>query len=206
MKYLFSFLTVLAFLTHCAQPAPPESTASFVASPDQDTARYVPLYIHQIPPAEEINNDSTEFGAFGQRLSPPMEKLRAKLLTKSYWVIEGYLDNESSGQQRIAATGQWIQCFDNGTFFGGHWGRQTHAGVWYLHYNHKFPRLILDSNVDRMDGTWDMQGLSPDHSEMSWVRLSGDVFGLPHRSISVRLVELYDRPTKKQFAGVHKGL
>ena len=206
MKYLFSFLAILAFLTHCAQPAPPESTASFVASPDQDTARYVPLYIHQIPPAEEINKDTTEFGGFGPLFAPPMERIEAQVLTNSYWVIEGYADHEGSRQQRIAATGQWIRCLPDGSFHGGHWDRLTHTGVWYLHYNYKFPRLVLDSNVDRLDATWEIQGMSGDQSEMAWVRLSGEVFGQPHRSISVRLIELYDRPTKEQFAGVHQGL
>jgi hypothetical protein len=206
MKYLFSFLTMLAFLTHCAEPAPPESTASFAASPDQDTASYVPLYIHQIPPAEEIDNDSTELGKAGQRFPAPMEKLRAQLLTKSYWVFESYADHSGSKEQIIAGTGQWIQCFENGTFRGGHWERQTHSGVWYLHYNYKHPRLVLDSNVDRMDATWEMQGVSGDQSQMAWVRLSGDVFGVPHRSFHVRLVELFDRPTKEQFEGIHRGL
>jgi hypothetical protein len=93
MKHLLFALVALALLTHCAETAPVESTASFVAGPDQYTARYIPLYIHQIPPAEEINNDSTEFGAFGQFLPPPMDKMEAQVLTNSLWVIEGYADN-----------------------------------------------------------------------------------------------------------------
>lgn len=206
MKYLFFTLVSVVFLAHCSQPTPIESTASFVASPDQDTASYVPLYIHQIPPLEEINNDSTAFGQFEQRLPPPMDRTEAQVLTNSYWVMEGYADHEGSRQQRIAATGQWLRCLPDGSFQGGHWDRQTHSGLWYLHYNYKYPRLLLDSNVDRLDATWEIQGLSGDRSEMAWVRLSGEVFGLPHRSISVRLIELYDRPTKEQFAGVHRGL
>lgn len=206
MKYLFCSLLVLVLLTHCAQPAPVESTASFAASPDQDTAHYVPLYIHQIPPAEEINNDTTAFGAFGPLFPAPMEKSEAQILTNSYWVIEGYADNQASRAQKIAGTGQWLKFSPSGTFSGGHWEKQTHAGVWYLHYNHKFPRLVIDSNVDRLDATWELQAISADRAEMAWVRLSGEAFGFAHPPFSVKLIELYDRPTKEQFAGVHGGL
>lgn len=207
MKYLLFPLAVFALLTHCAPPAPLESTATFAASPDQDTASYVPLYIHQIPPIEEINNgDSTELGAYGQLFAPPMDKIEAQILTNSFWVVEGYADNEASRAQKIAGTGQWLKFLPSGYFHGGHWDRQTHSGVWYIHYNYKHPRLVLDSNVDRLDATWEMQAISGDQAEMAWVRLSGDVFGFPHSPFSIKLIELYDRPTKEQFAGVHQGL
>jgi hypothetical protein len=74
------------------------------------------------------------------------------------------------------------------------------------HYNNKFPRLVLDSNLDRLDATWEMKRISGNQSEMAWVRLSGEAFGFPHRPFHVKLIELFDRPTKKQFAGVHQEL
>lgn len=184
-----------------------ESTASYVSSPDQDTATYIPLYIHKIPAPEELNASTTSVGAFGQVLAPPMDRVEAQMLTKSYWVIEGYADTKASRAQKIAGTGQWIRCFDNGTFYGGHWDRQTHAGSWYLDYStSKYPRLTLDSNVDRMDAVWEMQAIAGDQTEMAWSRISDSKFGPYHRAFSVKLIELYDMPTKAQFAGVHGGL
>ncbi|MFT5998218.1 MAG: hypothetical protein ACI81P_000670 [Neolewinella sp.] len=51
-----------------------------------------------------------------------------------------------------------------------------------------------------------MKRISGNQSEMAWVRLSGEAFGFPHRPFHVKLIELFDRPTKKQFAGVHQEL
>lgn len=214
MKHLFILLFAAFALASCTKTANDgtvpaeelESTASFVASPDQDTAKYVPLYIHKIPAASELNSATTAVGGFGQILAPPMDRLEAQMLCKSYWVVEGYADNDGSRPQKIAGTGQWIRCFPNGTFYGGHWGRQTHAGAWYLDYTQKYPRLTLDSNVDRMDAIWEMQAIAGDQTEMAWVRLSDTNFGFRHRPISAKWIELYDMPTKEQFAGIHSGL
>lgn len=215
MKHLLILLLVAFAATSCNNNAASdgttpveelESTATFAASPDQDTAKYVPLYIHKIPAEDELNSATTAVGGFGQILAPPMDKIEAQMLCKSYWVIEGYADNDGSRPQKIAATGQWIQCFPNGTFYGGHWDRQTHAGAWYLDYTQEHPRLTLDSNVDRMDAIWEMQRISGDQTEMAWVRLSDTNFGVRHRPISAKWIELYDRPTKEQFAGIHGGL
>jgi len=69
-----------------------ESTASFVASPDQDTARYSPLYIHKIPAESELNSPITALGEFGQVIAPSMQRVEEQMLVKSYWVVEGYAD------------------------------------------------------------------------------------------------------------------
>ena len=108
------------------------STASFVSSADQDTAAYIPLYIHDIPAAEELNSFTTSLGSCSPAVVPRLDRQEAILLTKSYWVVDGYADGEASRLQRIAATGQWIRCNPDGTFTGGHWDRQTHFGTWYL--------------------------------------------------------------------------
>jgi hypothetical protein len=98
----------------------------------------------------------------------------------------------------------WIQCFPNGTFRGGHWDKQTHAGAWYLTYNEKHPLLQLDSNVDRMDAIWEIQGLAGDQASIVVVRRN--TFGPSHNSISSKWIELYDRPTREQFKNLHQGL
>lgn len=215
MKKLFYLPLLALFLTACGNDTASDgtvpadqlaSTADFVASADQDTAAYVPLYIHKIPAESEIDNSITSLGSFANLIVPPMEQLHAQMLTKSYWVVEGYADRDGSRAQKIAATGQWLQCFPNGSFRGGHWGKQTHAGAWYLNYQGRFPRLTLDSNVDRLDSVWEIQGVSGDQASMAWIRVNSEGFGLQRRSLSVKLVELYDRPTKEQFAGVHGGL
>lgn len=212
MKYLFLLalgLTVFA----CKDSGPTdgtvpadklESTKDYVASADQDTARHVPLYIHKIPADSELDSQVTAVGEFGQVLQPPMERLEAQALCKSYWVVEGYADSRASRPQKVAATGQWIQCFPNGTFRGGHWDKQTHAGAWYLTYNEKYPLLTLDSNVDRMDATWEIQGFAGDQSAMALVRRN--TFGPRHNAISAKWIELFDRPTREQFRHVHQGL
>ena len=83
MKHLLFFPLLVLLLNGCNNntssdgtvPADQlESTADYVASPDQDTARYVPLYIHRIPAAEELNSATTAVGGFGQILAPPMER------------------------------------------------------------------------------------------------------------------------------------
>lgn len=178
-----------------------ESTASFAASPDQDTARYAPLYIHKMPAPEEINNSVTALGGFGQVLAPPMTLPLAQLLTSDHWVVRGYADLEASRQQRIYATGQWLRFFDNGTFQAGHWDRQTHAGAWYLNPQGKHPRLTLDSNVDALDAVWEIQGYRDE--DIVAVRLQDPGFGAYHRPFSARWMKWASRPTKKQFADFH---
>ena len=213
MKNLFFFLALSLALASCTDPKPSDgtvpadelaSTKDFVASKDQDTARHIPLYIHKIPADSELDTQTTAVGGFGQVIAPPMERLEAQALCKSYWVVEGYADSRASRAQKVAATGQWIQCFPNGTFRGGHWGKQTHAGAWYLTFNEKYPLLQLDSNVDRMDAIWEIQGFAGDQSAMAVVRRN--TFGPHHNSVSSKWIELYDRPTREQFKNVHQGL
>jgi len=213
MKNLFILLALYLCATSCTDPKPSDgtvqadelaSTKDFVASKDQDTARHIPLYIHKIPAEGELDNQTTSVGGFGQTIEPPMDRLEAQALCKSYWVVEGYADSRASRPQKVAATGQWIQCFPNGTFRGGHWDKQTHAGAWYLTYNEKHPLLQLDSNVDRMDAIWEIQGMSGDQASIVVVRRN--TFGPHHNSISSKWIELYDRPTREQFKHVHQGL
>jgi hypothetical protein len=205
MKHLLALLALFLCVASCIPPTDElASTKDFVASPDQDTARHIPLYIHQIPVESRIDSSLTSVGGFGQVIEPPISRPEAQALCNSYWVVQGYMDSHASRAQRKAATGQWIQCLPNGTFRGGHWDKQTHAGAWHLTFKEKFPLLQLDSNVDRMDATWEIQGFSGDQARMSVVRRN--TFGPHHNSISSLWVELYDRPTREQFKDVHQGL
>lgn len=179
------------------------STQDFVASPDQDTAQHIPLYLHKIPAEAELNDTITSVGGVGQLLPPPMGTLEAQILCQSYWVVEGYADSRASRPQKIAATGQWLRCFPNGTFQGGHWEKQTHSGRWYLTFQEKYPVLQLDSNVDRMDANWTFQ-YARDKSAIALTRRND--FGPRFNSLSTKWVELYDRPTREQFKNVHRGL
>lgn len=211
MKYLLFALPLCLLLACNNQPTdgltPPSqlrSTIDFAGSPDQDQTDYVPLYIHKIPAKDEINNNVTAVGGFGQILAPPANDSRVRLLTESYWMIDKYADNEATRPQRIAATGQWIRCFDNGTFYGGHWDRQTHAGAWYLDTSTgPHPRLTLDSNVDRLDAIWELQAIANDGQEFAAVRLNEPTFGYPHRPFSAHWIKILEMPTKTQFADYH---
>jgi len=207
MKYcLYTLLCVLSFACNDGKPSDGtvpvdqlESTASYVASPDQDTARYSPLYIHPIPAESELNSPVTALGGFGQVIAPTMQRLEEQMLVKSYWVVEGYADGKASRFQRMAGVGQWIRCFANGTFHAGHWNRQTHAGAWYMDYQGKHPQLMLDSNVDRMDSVWEIQGVSGDQASMAMVRTGDTPFGFKWSPVSAKWIELYDMPTREQF-------
>lgn len=211
MKYL-SFALLLSLLAAGCNTNPSDgltpadqlaSTAEFAASTDQDTAKYVPLYIHKIPAPEEIDNSVTSVGGFGQVMQPPTNDPTTFLLTADYWMIEGYTDALASRAQRIAATGQWIRFYNNGTFQAGHWDRQTNAGAWYVdNSTGKYPRVTIDSNVDRLDAIWEIQGSSNNDTFVA-VRLNEPSFGFPHRPFSARWMRLSDRPTKKQFANHH---
>lgn len=213
MKYLFLLAFLVTAIVSCTKADPKAritpanelaSTKDFIASPDQDTARHIPLYIHKIPAEAEINDTLTAVGGYSQALPPPMGHAIAQALCGSYWVVEGYNDSRASRPQKIAGTGQWIKCHPDGTFAGGHWGKQTYAGVWYLTFNEKHPLLQLDANVDRMDAFWDIQGFRKDEGVMVLTRRN--TFGLRHNSISAKWIALYDLPTREQFELVHQGL
>ena len=214
MKYLFILLlTTLALACGNNGTGPADgttpvdqlrSTAEFTDVPGQDTARYRPLYLHKIPPADEIKNATTSLGGFGMVLKPELAHPVAQMLVKSLWVVEGYADSDANRNQRIGGVGQWIQCFDNGTFFGGHWGEQTHSGAWYIDTRGEYPRITLDSNVDRLDAIWEVQGYSGDGSSMAVVRKWDTKFGPYRGSLAAKWIELYDRPTKDQFKGLYQ--
>ncbi|MEO0731511.1 MAG: hypothetical protein AAFZ52_01650 [Bacteroidota bacterium] len=182
------------------------STAAYVASPDQATSDYTPLYIHQIPQDKDLDAKVTPVGQYGQLMQPPMDKFESQVLTSGIWTFEFYLDDDASVPQKIAATGQWLQFFPDGTFKGGHWERQTHSGAWYPNYLEKDPVIQLDSNVDRLDAKWQIQSIGGDQEQMGWVRMPIKDWGPYHRSIPAKLIKLTSRPTRQQFARQLGGL
>ncbi|MBC6995716.1 hypothetical protein QWY85_18130 [Neolewinella lacunae] len=212
MKYPFLLFCFLILFTACTGDGKNastnagnlESTAAYVASRDQDTAQYKPLYLHQIPAAEDLNAVRTSLGGHGRAFLPDMTRTEAQVLTRNVWCFEFYNDNQASVPQKVAGTGQWFQFANDGTFKGGHWNRQTYAGVWYLDYQEKFPKLTLDANVDAMDAIWQVQAISGDQESMAWVRPSNSGFGPQRRPISAKLIMLTTLPTKEQFANTLK--
>jgi len=210
MKYLTLVIFCALFLASCqdngsgAASGELESTYQDVASPDQDTAKYVPLYLHDIP--SDVNAQVTEVGAYGQQMPPPLNRYEGQVLTKGIWVTEFYVDKFASRAQKMAGTGQWLQFFGDGTFKGGHWQKQTHSGVWYLNYGTEKPTLIIDSNVDNLDAWWEIHGITSSQDAMSWRRVpeAAPEFGPYRKSIMTKMMELNDLPTKEQFAGQFK--
>lgn len=208
MKYtLWSFVALaLCFVSSCkndkegtTESGQPKSTYEFAASTDQDTARYIPLYLHDIP--TDVNAQVTEQGQYGQISPPDMGRFEAQVLTKGIWTIEFYVDNNASRAQKMAGTGQWFQFYGDGSFKGGHWEHQTHSGVWYMNYTTAEPTLTIDSNVDNHDAWWEIQGVTGQQDAMAWRRVSESGFGPFRKRIVAKLMELTDLPTKKQFEG-----
>ncbi len=175
-------------------------TSEFFSSFDQTADGYQPLYLHPIPSADQIDTDRTDYGSYGQLLPPPLEKFEVQVLTKSTWAFEYYVDSDASITQRLAGAGQWLEFRPDGTFTGGHYDKQTHSGAWYMDYQLKYPRITIDSNVDQLDAIWEIQGVNGEQSAMSWRRVPDSGFGPPRMSVMGKLIELYDRPTKAQFA------
>lgn len=210
MKYLLTCLTALALLTACQTDSTTNtttddlrSTYSFAASTDQDTASYQPLYLHDIP--ANVNAQVTEVGAFGQKTPPPLNRYEGQVLTKGIWVTEFYVDKYASRAQKIAGTGQWLQFFGDGTFKGGHWQEQTHAGVWSINFSTEKPTIVLDSNVDNLDAWWEIHGITGSQDAISLRRVPEATslynFGPYRKSIMMKVIELTELPTKAQFAG-----
>lgn len=208
MKYTLSLLCAVALLLiSCTDDAASGSTPfnqtrttySAVASSDQDTARYQPLYLHDLP--EDVNAQVTNAGQYGQKTPPDMGRYEAQVLTKSVWVTEFYVDKFASRAQKMAGTGQWLKFYGDGSFHGGHWDRHTHSGVWAINYTTAKPTIVLDSNVDNLDAWWEIHGIAAEQDAMSWRRVPDSKFGPYRKSIMVKMMELSDLPTREQFAG-----
>lgn len=208
MKYtLFTLCLAALFFAGCkpdgntstASGGELKSTYADVASPDQDTASYVPLYLHKIP--EDVNASVTGAGQHGPAYPVPLDRFEVQVLTKSVWVTEFYVDKFASRAQKMAGTGQWLQFYPDGTFKGGHWKKQTHSGVWAMNFTTEKPTIILDSNVDQLDAWWEIHGITGPQDAMSWRRVPESNLKAYHKSVMAKMMELSDRPTKEQFAG-----
>lgn len=216
MKYpAFYLLLLLAVACQDPQPgtggsaqpdADVEMTNEFAAYPGQDTMDYVPFYLHAIPEDDVLNTSKTPYGEYGQLLPAPMTDARVQLLTSGIWAVEYYINEEGTPRQNIYGTGQWMQFFPDGHFIGGHFGRQTHSGAYYLNFGKKYPLITFDSNVDRLDTTWEMQRIANDRENMGWRRAFEEGFGPKSRSIVLRLNRLDNRPTKEQYQAVFNAL
>lgn len=164
----------------------------------QDTAVYQPLYIHTMLGEQELNAQTTSQGGYGQIMDPPMNRSEPRMLTRDFWVVEFYHDSFASKEQRKRGQGQWFQFNPDGSFIGGHWEKQTHSGLWYMIYDGDKKYVTIDSNVDRLDGKWDMQGIGSEEETTAWVRTTEFGPRTP-RSVTIKLITLSNRPTKQQF-------
>lgn len=201
-RILFPLFFIVCIGFGCEKPAAPAAKNPVPLSTGEmtvdDTAAYRPLYVHPLLADAELNSPNTALGGFGKILPQPMERMETQLLTQSYWVMEFYHDSYGSGQQRLNGQGQWLKFKSDGTFIGGHWDRQTHAGAWYILFDGPEVYLTLDSNVDRQDAKWHIQAINGERNAMGWVR-TPDFGPRTPRAIQAKMIELYDMPTKAQF-------
>lgn len=195
--------TLLMLLSGCVDNAKNPTPISTGEKTFQDTALYQPLYIHTKLGAQELNAQTTSQGGYGQIMNPPMNRTEPRMLTRDYWVVEFYHDSFASVEQRKRGKGQWFQFNPDGSFIGGQWEEQTHSGLWYMIYDGDKKYITLDSNVDRLDGKWDMQAIGGEEDAMGWVR-SIEFGPRTPKSVTIKLITLTDRPTKQQFGVVEE--
>lgn len=210
LRFSGALLFCLLLVSACNEPTSSASSSTATSSAKNptpltsgemtvvDTARYQPLYVHPLLAEVELNAPNTAIGNFGKVLPQPMDRMEAQLLTQSYWVMEFWHDGHASAQQRLNGQGQWFKFNPDGTFIGGHWNRQTHAGAWYILFDRDDVYLTLDSNVDRLDAKWHIQAISNDRTEMGWVR-TPDFGPRTPRAIQAKMITLDNVPTKEQF-------
>ncbi len=183
-----------------------EVTDAFAAYPGQDTVAHRPLYLHGIPPEALLGSSRTPYGSYGKLLPPPLDDDRTQLLTSGIWAVEYYISEAANPRQNIYGTGQWMQFFPDGHFIGGHWGRQTHGGAYYVKLSEAYPLITFDSNVDRLDAIWEMQRIAADRENMAWRRASEKGFGPKSESVVLKLNRLDNRPTREQYRMVFDAL
>ncbi|MEM7572046.1 MAG: hypothetical protein AAF433_04055 [Bacteroidota bacterium] len=205
MKY-FPLLLGLFFLSFaCTDRSSDEPGTATIANllPDpfaQDTHSYRPIFYHQRLPENLVGATPTPLGSFGPILQPNLADPITQMLTGStYWVFEFYHDGAAAIAQRKQGKGIWFQFKTDGTYNGGHWDHWTHSGVWHIQPDGTHNYLVIDSNVDRHDATWDVQGLSADQTEMGWARTNKTGFQKEGRNVQGKLIRLFTAPTKEQF-------
>lgn len=140
------------------------------------------------------NVPSTGQGFVGEPEAPPTELRETQALLRNFWVFEFYIDRKNP-DNRIAKKGKWYKFEPDGTFTGGQWQDQTHAGVYRVYRKDNKVMLLIDSNNDSEDAEFDMQGLTGDAEAMSWVGTSR--FDMSH--VILKAINLLTRPTKEQF-------
>ncbi len=140
-------------------------------------------------------NDRCESGTAAPALSAGNSR-EARILTTHFWVIEFYVGvNEATYNRSKTMKGKWYKFNQDGTFVGGHWEEIGCKGTWRLDYSQQDPIVWIDSYDDSEDCGWQIQGISGDESEMSWVGAKGYI----SYADMVKAINLMTIPTKKQF-------
>lgn len=127
-------------------------------------------------------------------IAPNTHSTYVQTLLNNYWVYEYYVDSQDRSNQ-IPNKGRWYKFNPDGTFTGGQWQEQTHAGSWVLNIEDGTWVIYLDSNNDALDNQFFIQGLEPGAESTSWVGTSR--FDNSH--IIIKVINLLTMPTKAQF-------
>ncbi len=142
----------------------------------------------------ETSNDPCKSGTALPALALGDNK-EAKILTANYWVVEFYVSPDHF-EERKGKRGQWYKFNKDGTFINGHWNdKMGCGGTWRLDYSTQYPIILVDSYNDAEDCGWQLQAMTPDQSEMSWVGTEG----YPNHLDMVKAISLLTVPTRKQF-------
>ena len=147
-------------------------------------------------------------GSFGAPVSQERHP-ETPMLCKDHWVFEFYV----SGDVRtdIANKGRWYKFSADGTFLSGQWEEAQARGSWRFDrrpFEDFVPidaetgkpisqdelHLILDSEQDEQDADF-IVIFAPSGEVGSWMGAKGTRL----EGISVKAINLIDRPTKKQF-------
>lgn len=181
MTKLFPLIVLSMFFVACQ---PNASTNN-----QTDTEKTTP-----IATPNSNNNATSNKGAFNPPHPVDNSPFTAALL-KDWWVVEYWVDAVHPENDR-PNKGRWYKFNQDGTFTGGLWEDEKEHGSYKVFLNHKDEWVLrIDSNIDRLDAEWGLL-INKAGDEMSWV---GTETYPAYDPVTLKLIELGSRPTKKQF-------
>lgn len=144
---------------------------------------------------EDVNGmQNTGKGSAAAPIAANTHSPYVQTLLNNFWVYEYYVDSKDRSTQ-LPNKGRWYKFNADGTFEGGQWEEQTHAGSWVLNIEEGNWVIYLDSNNDALDNQFFIQGLEPGVESTSWVGTSR----FENSHIIIKVINLLTRPTKQQF-------
>lgn len=115
---------------------------------------------------------------------------------KDVWMFEYYLISPVDSAKSYANMGKWFRFYEDGTYENGRWSEEWAGGSWFLREGSEYGNiLLLDNRDDSQDMEWELQGLSAEQDNWSWVGTKR--FGLNNNFAKV--TRLYSIPTREQF-------